>query len=46
MRPGEVVRYIGSIQDITETKRAEQAMRDSENLLKEAQRRARLAYWL
>jgi len=43
---GEVVRYIGSIQDITETKRAEQAMRDSENLLKEAQRRARLAYWL
>ena len=43
---GDLVRYIGSIQDITETKRAEQALRDSEALLKEAQRRARLAYWL
>jgi PAS domain S-box-containing protein len=43
---GEVVRYIGSIQDTTESKRAEQALRDSETLLKEAQRRAKLAYWL
>jgi len=43
---GDVVRFIGSIQDITESKRAEQALRDSETLLKEAQRRARLAYWL
>jgi PAS domain S-box-containing protein len=43
---GDVVRYIGTIQDITEAKRAEQALRDSETLLKEAQRRARLAYWL
>jgi PAS domain S-box-containing protein len=45
-RAGEVVRYIGSIQDITASKHAEQALRDSEALLKEAQRRARLAYWL
>jgi PAS domain S-box-containing protein len=43
---GEVVRFIGTIQDITEGKRAEQALRDNEALLKEAQRRARLAYWL
>ena len=43
---GNLVRYIGSIQDITEGKRAEQALRDSEAVLKEAQRRARLAYWL
>ncbi len=43
---GDLVRYIGSIQDITETKRAEEALRESETLLKEAQRRARLAYWL
>ena len=43
---GDVVRYIGTVQDITEAKRAEQALRDNEALLKEAQRRARLAYWL
>jgi len=43
---GDLVRYIGSVQDIDATKRAEQALRDSEAVLKEAQRRARLAYWL
>ena len=43
---GDIVRFIGSIQDVTESKRAEQALRDSETLLREAQRRARLAYWL
>ena len=45
-RAGDLVRFIGSIQDITSIKQAETALRESETLLKEAQRRARLAYWL
>jgi PAS domain S-box-containing protein len=39
-------RMIGTIQDITEQKRIEQDLRESRELLLDAQRRAKLAYWI
>ncbi|MGH6928571.1 MAG: PAS domain-containing protein, partial [Dongiaceae bacterium] len=43
---GRVRRVFGSIQDVSEQKRIEEALRDNQALLLAAQRRARIAYWL
>jgi PAS domain S-box-containing protein len=43
---GEPDRLVGAVQDITGQKRIEEALRESEARLRDAQRRARLAYWL
>ncbi|MGH6929368.1 MAG: PAS domain S-box protein, partial [Dongiaceae bacterium] len=43
---GRVRRIFGSIQDVSEQKRIEEALRDNQALLLAAQRRARIAYWL
>ncbi|MEI7638969.1 MAG: PAS domain-containing protein, partial [Syntrophus sp. (in: bacteria)] len=42
---GQPIRFIGTIMDITERKQAEQALRKSEEHLKEAQRVAHLGSW-
>ncbi|MFM9842706.1 MAG: PAS domain-containing protein, partial [Dongiaceae bacterium] len=42
---GRPLRMIGTVQDITSQKRVEEALRESEALLREAQRRAKLAHW-
>jgi PAS domain S-box-containing protein len=42
---GRRVSVAGIIQDVTQRKRAEQALRDSEARLRRAQEQARLAYW-
>mgnify|MGYP003693986467 CR=1 FL=1 len=43
---GRVRRLVGTIQDVTEHKRNEEALRENQALLLAAQRRARIAYWL
>jgi PAS domain S-box-containing protein len=43
---GRVRRIFGSIQDVTEQKRIEEALRENQALLLAAQRRARIAYWI
>jgi two-component system, cell cycle sensor histidine kinase and response regulator CckA len=43
---GNPCRLVGAVQDITRQKRTEEALRESEARLKDAQRRARLAYWV
>src|SRR5438093_8276279 len=42
---GSVVLYEGAVQDITERKRAEIALRGSQEKLAQAQRIAHLGYW-
>ncbi len=42
---GEVISVITSARDITEIKQAQQALRESENKLRETQRMAKLGYW-
>jgi PAS domain S-box-containing protein len=42
---GEPVRMCGGVRDITERKRMEQALRESETKLKEAQQLANIGYW-
>ena len=43
---GRVRRMFGSIQDVSEQKRIEEALRENQALLLAAQRRARIAYWI
>ena len=42
---GKPVRMIGTVQDVTGQKRIEEALRESEAMLREAQRRAKIAAW-
>lgn len=42
---GNLVRFIGTIQDVTGQKRIEEALRDSQELLLTAERRAKIACW-
>jgi PAS domain S-box-containing protein len=44
-QPGTADRLVGTVQDITDQKRAEAALRESEAYLRAAQQRAGLAYW-
>ncbi len=43
---GQAVEYLGSLQDITERKRSEQALRHSLTHLRHAQKIAKLDYWV
>jgi PAS domain S-box-containing protein len=44
-KTGRAVRAVGAVQDVTERKRAEEALHDSERKLKEAQRITHVGHW-
>jgi PAS domain S-box-containing protein len=42
---GDLVEFVGTVMDVTERKRAEEALRESESYLAEAQRIAHVGHW-